>query len=191
MRCHMRKRTNHKGSSLSLFLIMYLFLQTVHLTCEKHIQGLGKETWRVTLFPSRCCVISFLCVYHNGYVAVAQFLPCWSKGLQAAMHLEGFLVLAIPLFTFLCKPGGSHHLPLSGKPTTKLEYFLISSHSSPSVLGRFPGSPFPSGQETLKLLNSSANSSTLASCWHFSLSLSLIGNSISQQRTLCLNPHLL
>lgn len=109
---------------------------------------------------------------------------------QAAMHPEGFLVPAIPLFTFLCKPGCLSHLPLSGKPPTRLEYFLISSQICPPVLGRFPRSPFPSRQETLKLPNSSANSSTLNSCWHFSLSLTL-GTVSRSKESLFLNLHLL
>lgn len=167
---------------LSLCLTTYLSLYTIHLTCKKHIWGLGKEKLRATYFPSKCCMISFLdtLVYHYGYVVVAQFPLCWSKELQAAMHPEGFLVLTKPSFTFPCKPGCSWHLLLSEKSASRLEYFLSSSHACPSLLDRDLGSPLPPRQATLQLLKSHATYSTLPSCRHFSLSL--IGNAVSEQR---------
>lgn len=189
MKCPMRKTTSHKGSSLCL--PHHLFIP---LNCTLGLQEACLSAWerylQSDIIPLQV-LQDFIFVFLSlGYVAVAQFLPCWSKELQAAMHPEGFLVPAIPLFTFLCKPGCLSHLPLSGKPPTRLEYFLISSQICPPVLGRFPRSPFPSRQETLKLPNSSANSSTLNSCWHFSLSLTL-GTVSHSKESLFLNPHLL
>lgn len=187
----MEKRASCKVCSIPL-PHHYLSLCAIYLTCKKHIRGLGKETHSMTYFPSKCCcTISFLdmLAYHHGYMAVAQFPPRWSKELQAAMHPEGFSVLVIPTFTFPCKPGCSRHLLLGGKSATRLEYFLSSSHACPLLLDRDLRSPLPPRQATLQLLKSSATSSTLPSCWHFSLSPSLERPSESKE-LLCLNPHL-
>lgn len=95
-------------------------------------------------------MISFLCVYHNGYVAVAQFLPCWSKELQCTLKASWYLQM--PLFTFLCKPGGSHHLALSGKPTTRSIFWSLIPAISAGQVPQEPF-PFPSGNTEAPELN--------------------------------------
>lgn len=78
------------------------------------------------------------------------------------------------------KPSRSRHPFLSVKSARRLEYFLSSSHACPSWLDRNLRSPLPPKQATLQLLKSSATSSILPSCWHFSLFL--IGKAVWEQR---------
>lgn len=173
----MEKRASHKRCSISL--PHHLFIPLCNTPDSKrHIQGLEEETCRVTYLPSKCCMISFLdmSVYHRGYVAVAQFPPTllihriagcnapW--GLLGAHNTIIHLSLHACFFFFLC------HLLLGGKSATRLEYFLRYSHACPSLVDKAFGSPLPPGHTTLWLLKSSTTSSSLPSCWHFSLFLS-------------------
>lgn len=184
----MEKRESHKGCSV--FLPCHLFIP---LCCTPDLQEAHPRAWdethSVTCFPSKCCMISFLDVFidHHGYEAAAQFPLCGSEEFRAATHPEGFSVLTIPSFTFLCEPGCSYHPLLRGKSATRLEYFLSSCHACPLWLDRDLGTPLCPKQATLQLLKSSATSSTLPSCWSFSLSLERLSES---KESLCLNPHL-
>lgn len=183
----MEKTVSHKRCSISL--PHHLFIPLCYTPDGKrHIQGLEEETCSMTYLPSKCCMISFLdmLVYHRGYVAVAQFPPCWSTELQAAMHPEGFLVLTIPSFTFPCMPVFFFvcHLLLGGKSATRLEYFLSYSHACPSLLDKDLESPLPPAGNTAapKIEYNLFQPSLLLALLSVSLSLEML--------SLRFNPHL-
>lgn len=184
MRCHIRKTASHKGTSLSSSPSIYPSKPHTW-PARSTSKGLGKIPAERHYSPTGAAGFHFVCLSQRirGSSTVPTLLIQRTAGCNAPWGLLGTCnpIIHLPLQTwfFTCPSVGSQPRAWSN---------LLSI--CPPVLGRFPRSPFPSRQETRKLPNSSANSSTLASCWHLSLSLSL-GIVSHSKKSLCLNLHLL